>query len=256
MSLRILRALTAGTAFLLSANIYTVAAAELKISGAAAVAGNIVMPNKAAIETETGLTLNVTANGDGNGLMDLYAGKVDAAMVAAPIKVTEAALNKAKPDSVSTAGFEVTPVGAISISFIVNAANPVKSLTEAQLKDILTGKITSWKDVGGADKPILVVAEAAGFGTRSNIVASFLGGTEITDKARIMQALTQVGQVVGQAPDAIGYSNAASIKTAGAVAVVPGVEVKQSLGMATKGAPNADAKKLTEAMAKYGAALK
>ena len=256
MNLKTLRALTAGAAFLLSANVYTLAAAELKVSGAAAVAGNIVMPNKAAIEKETGLTLNVTANGDGNGLMDLYAGKVDVAMVAAPIKVTEAALNKAKPDSVSIAGFEVAPVGAIGISFIVNAANPVKSLTEAQLKDIFTGKITSWKDVGGADKPILVVAEAAGFGTRSNIVASFLGGTEITDKARIMQALAQVGQVVGQAPDAIGYGNAASIKAAGAVAVVPGAEVKQALGLATKGAPNADVKKLIEATAKYGAAVK
>src|SRR5665647_1013046 len=105
MNLKTLRALTAGAAFLLSANVYTLAAAELKVSGAAAVAGNIVMPNKAAIEKETGLTLNVTANGDGNGLMDLYAGKVDVAMVAAPIKVTEAALNKAKPDSVSIAGF-------------------------------------------------------------------------------------------------------------------------------------------------------
>jgi phosphate transport system substrate-binding protein len=255
MNLKTLRALTAGAAFLLSANVYTLAAAELKVSGAAAVAGNIVMPNKAAIEKES-LTLNVTANGDGNGLMDLYAGKVDVAMVAAPIKVTEAALNKAKPDSVSIAGFEVAPVGAIGISFIVNAANPVKSLTEAQLKDIFTGKITSWKDVGGADKPILVVAEAAGFGTRSNIVASLLGGTEITDKARIMQALAQVGQVVGQAPDAIGYGNAATIKGAGAVAAIPGVEVKQSLGLATKGAPNADVKKLIEATAKYGAAVK
>jgi phosphate transport system substrate-binding protein len=256
MPMKILRTLTAGAVCLMSAGICTPAAAELKVSGAAAVAGNIVMPNKAAIEQETGLTLTVTANGDGNGLMDLFSGKVDVAMIAAPIKITEAALNKAKPDSLNVAGFEVAPVGAIAISFIVNAANPVKSLTEAQLKDIFTGKITSWKDVGGADKPILVVAEAAGFGTRSNVVASLLGGAEITDKARIMQALAQVGQVVGQAPDAIGYGNAGSIKGAGAVAAIPGVEVKQALGLATKGAPNADVKKLIEATAKYGAALK
>ena len=170
MPLKIVRTLAAGAVCLMSANVCAFAAAELKVSGAAAVAGNIVMPNKAAIETESGLTLNVTANGDGNGLMDLYSGKVDVAMIAAPMKITEAALNKAKPDSLSIAGFEVANVGTIGISFITNAANPVKSLTEAQLKDIFTGKITSWKDVGGADKPILVVAEAAGFGTRSNIV--------------------------------------------------------------------------------------
>jgi len=238
---------------LLSANGFS-RAGELKVSGAAAVAGAIIMPNKAAIEKDTGLTLNIAVNGDGNGVKDLYAGKVDVAMIAAPIKITEGILNKASPGSVSVDGFEVAPVGAVAIKFIVNAANPTKSLTEAQLKDIFTGKITSWKDVGGADQPILVVAEAAGFGTRSNIVASMLGGTEITDKARIMQALAQVGQVVAQAPNAIGYGNAATIT--GAVAVIPGTEVKQVLALATKGAPNAEAKKLIEVAAKYGAEAK
>jgi phosphate transport system substrate-binding protein len=242
----------AGTAVLLSASALS-HAAELKVSGAAAVAAAIIMPNKAAIERDTGLTLNVAVNGDGNGVKDLYAGKVDVAMIAAPIKTTEAALNRMSPGSVSVDGFEVAPVGAITIKFIVNPANPVKSLTEAQLKDIFTGKITSWKEVGGADQPILVIAEAVGFGTRSNIVASMLGGAEVTDKARIMQALVQVGQVVAQAPNAIGYGNTATIT--GAVAVVSGTEVKQLLGLATKGAPNAEAKKLIEAAAKYGAAV-
>jgi len=125
-------------------------------------------------------------------------------MVAAPIKITEAVLNKAYPGSISIAGFEVAPIGALSIRFMVNAANPVKSLTDAQIKDIFTGKIMSWKDVGGADKPILVVAEAPGFGARTNIVVSLLGSTEITDRARDMQSLAQVGQVVAQLPEAIG----------------------------------------------------
>ena len=253
MTLKLVTTLTSGAVLLLSANIYSASAAELKISGAAAVAGAIVMPNKAAIETETGLTLNVTVNGDGNGVKDLFAGKVDVAMIAAPIKVTESQLNKVSPGSVSVAGFEVAPVGAIGIKFAVNAANPVKTLTEAQIKDIFTGKITSWKEVGGADQPILVVAEAPGFGTRSNIVASLLGGAEITDKARVMQALVQVAQVVAQAPNAIGYGNSNTIKQ-GAV-VVPGTVVKQMLGVATKGAPNADVKKLIASMAKYGASV-
>jgi hypothetical protein len=50
------------------------AAAELRISGAATVARVIILPNQAAIEQETGVTLVVAANGDGNGLKGLYAG--------------------------------------------------------------------------------------------------------------------------------------------------------------------------------------
>lgn len=252
MLVKTLLTLAGSAAVLLSANTASLAA-ELKVSGAAAVAATIIMPNKAAIEKDTGLTLSVTANGDGNGLKDLHAGKVDVAMIAAPIKVTEAALNKASPGSLSVDGFEVASIGAIQIKFFVNAANPVKSLTVAQLNDIFSGKITSWKDVGGADQPILVVAEAAGFGTRSNIVASFLGGSEITDKARIMNALVQVAQVVGQAPTAIGYGNASTVTAA--VAVIPGAEVKQVLGLATKGAANADVKKLIAAATRYGVAV-
>jgi phosphate transport system substrate-binding protein len=249
------KALIAGTAVIaLLASTHILSAAELKVSGAAAVAGGVINPNKAAIEQETGLTLNITANGDGNGLKDLYAGKVDVMMVAAPLKATEAAINKSAPGSVSADGIEVAPIGVTTIRFIVNPANPVKALTEAQVKDIFTGKVTNWKDVGGADQPIIVVAEAPGLGTRTNVVASALGGADIVDKARIMQALVQVAQVVAQAPNAIGYGNAASITPA--VAVVSGAEVKQPLGLATKGAPSDDVKKLIAAVAKYGAAVK
>jgi phosphate transport system substrate-binding protein len=248
------RALSFAAGLLLATNLAALAGTELKVSGAAAVAGGIITPNKAAIEQESGLTLNLTVNGDANGLKDLYAGKTDVAMIAAPVKITADAINKANPGSISVTGFEVAPIGEISIRFVVNPGNPVKSLSEAQLKDIFSGKVTSWKEVGGAYQPIMVVAEAPGFGTRSNIVASLLGGSDITEKARIVQALVQVTQVVGQAPNAIGYGNAASIT--GAVAVIPGTEVKQSLGLATKGAPNADVKKLIDVTAKYGAAVK
>ncbi len=230
------------------------AGTTLKVTGAAAIGNTIVVPNKAAIESATGLSLDIAVNGDGNGLKDLVAGRSDVMMVAAPLKTTEDSINKAAPGSVSSAGLVMSPVGAISIKFIVNAGNPVKSLTPAQVKDILLGKVTSWKEVGGADQPIMVVAEQPGFGTRSNVEASFLGGAEITDKANARRALTEVAQVVSQAPNAIGYGSAASIKDG--VTVLPGAEVKQVIGFATKGAPSPDAKKLIDAAAKYSGAVK
>ncbi len=241
-------------ALMLSALALPVSAAELRVSGAATVAGGIITPNKAAIEQETGLTLVMAVNGDANGLKDLYAGRCDIAMVAAPMQLTEAAVNKANPGTLSIADFQLAPVGSVSIHFIVNAANPVKSLSAKQVHDILLGKITSWKDVGGEDAPIVIVAETPGLGTRTNIVASFLDGMEIAAGARTMQALVQVAQVVAQLPNAIGYGNAASIS--GNVAVLPGIEVKQALGLATKGTPGADALKLLAAVTKFGAAAK
>jgi phosphate transport system substrate-binding protein len=230
------------------------AAAELKISGAPAVAIPAIAPNKAAIEKETGLTLNMTPNNEVNGLNDLNAGKVDVAMLASPIKLTVANMNKANPGAISEGSFEVAPIGTLAIKFIVNPANPVKSLTDSQLKDIFTGKITSWKDVGGPDQPILLVAEVSGFPARADVEAFFLG-TEVNSKARLVQSVVQVAQVVAQAPNAIGYGNAASITSA--VAVIPGTaEIKMPLALATKGAPSAEVKKFIEVVAKFGAAVK
>jgi phosphate transport system substrate-binding protein len=254
MSLNPLKTLTVGAILLLSANGYALAGTELRISGGLSIASAIINPNKAAIEQETGLTLNVMVNNDGNGLMDLYTGKSDVAMLGASLQLSADALNKAKPGSIDTAGFVMTPVGTTSVMFIVNPTNPVKSLSQVQLKDIFTGKTTSWKDVGGPDQPIMVVTGGPTLGARVILVNEFFGGTEITDKARVVPTLIQIAQVVAQAPTAIGYGNNSSITSA--VAVIPGTESKQALSLVTKGPPTPDMKKFIEATAKYGALRK
>lgn len=244
----------AAAALLLTLAMPAFAGPELKVSGSATVAGKVVNAHKAAIEQETGLTINVTVNGDGNGLKDLAAGRSDIAMVAAPIKLTEETLNKANPGTLNVAGFEVVPVGNDSLRIIVNPANPVKALTSDQLRDIFVGKITSWKEVGGPDQPILVVSLTPGLGQHSNLVANLLNGAAVTEKARAMQALVQIAQVVAQAPNSIGYATSATVSEA--VAVIPGTEVKQTLALVTKGAPSAEAKKFIEATLKLASARK
>jgi phosphate transport system substrate-binding protein len=244
----------ASATFLLSSVTTPTWAADLRVNGAATIARVIIIPNQAAIEQETGLKLTVTVNGDGNGLLDLYAGRADVAMIAAPAKATEAVLNKTTPGAIVTEDFEMTPVGTAEIQFVVNPKNPVRTLSPDQLRDILTGKITSWKEVGGDDIPILVVAEVPGFGTHTNIVATFLNGTEFSPRARLMQALVQLVQVTAQAPGAISYGNSASIDDS--VAVLPGMQIKQELGLVTKGKPTPEEAKLIAAVAKYGMAAK
>lgn len=231
-----------------------VIAAELKVTGAAALANPVVLPNKAALETAAGVSLSVIVNGDGNGMKDLAGGKSDVMMVAAPLAATAAILNKAAPGSINAGDFQMHDVGSIAIRFIVNPANPVKSLSAEQMRNILTGQITNWKEVGGGDQPILVVAEPAGFGTRTNIEASFMNGTELTGKARLVQALVQVAQVVSQAPQAIGYGNAASITPA--VAVLPDLSVRQPLGYATRGPASPEVAKLIAATRGFAEAVK
>ena len=51
--------------------------------------------------------------------------------------------------------------------FIVNEENPVQSLTQQQLRDIYAGRITNWKDVGGADSPIVAFQRGVDSGSQT-----------------------------------------------------------------------------------------
>jgi phosphate transport system substrate-binding protein len=223
----------------------------IKLGGSAAVGKGVIIANQAAIEQESGLKLDVTVNGDANGLKLLNSGDVEVAMLGAPIEFSIKKLNEEAPGSVDPNAFVVSQIGSDSVKFIVNPNAPVKSLTEAQIKDIFTGKITSWKDVGGSDQPIIVVTGAPGLGARSIVVNLFLGGTDIVSGAREVQQLGQIAQVVAQAPTAIGFGNTGSITDA--VAVIPGVEAVTPLSLVTRGAPSANAQKLIDAATKVAA---
>ena len=68
---------------------------------------------------------------------------------------------------------ELTPIGREAFVFLVNKNNPVDNLSMAQLKDIYTGKITNWKQVGGANRPINVVQRNKGSGSQTTLEKLF-----------------------------------------------------------------------------------
>ena len=72
---------------------------------------------------------------------------------------------------------ELTPIGREAFVFLVNTKNKVDNLSMDQLKDIYNGKITNWKDVGGANRPINVVQRNKGSGSQTTLENLF--GTDI-----------------------------------------------------------------------------
>ncbi|WP_195268550.1 phosphate ABC transporter substrate-binding protein [Eubacterium sp. 1001713B170207_170306_E7] len=91
------------------------------------------------------------------------------------------------------------------IAVIVNDKNPVENLTKDQIKGIYTGKITNWKEVGGADRPIAVVSREDGAGTRT-AVEELLDFTEqLKPSATVKEGNGNVQSTVAANPNAIGY---------------------------------------------------
>ena len=107
-----------------------------------------------------GTSISVTGGGSGVGIAALFDGSTDIAMSSRSLKMDE----KMKFNATKKAYTE-TIIGWDALAVIVNPSNKVTKLTRQQLEDIFTGKITNWKQVGGADLKIVVYSRESSSGT-------------------------------------------------------------------------------------------
>ena len=99
-----------------------------------------------------------------------------------------------------------TQIAIDGIAVITNTANKVTNLTSEQVKDIFTGKITNWKEVGGEDAQIVVVSREDGSGTRDGF-QDILGfeSDELIKDAQICDGSGNVKSTVEGNENAIAY---------------------------------------------------
>jgi phosphate transport system substrate-binding protein len=98
------------------------------------------------------------------------------------------------------------PLGRFAVSPIVHPGNPVTNLSLAQLHDIYTGRIANWKDVGGPNQPIHIIAsEDAMAGVFQVWSAKVMGNGVVSPKAITVPA-SQIDDHVARDPLAIGYT--------------------------------------------------
>ncbi|MDH7498251.1 MAG: phosphate ABC transporter substrate-binding protein, partial [Syntrophomonadaceae bacterium] len=109
------------------------------------------------------------------------------------------------------------------IAVVVNPANKVDGLTAAQIKDIFLGKITNWKDVGGADAAITLVSREEGSGTRDGFEALVMNKEPVSDKAVVANSTGAVKTTVAGDVNAIGYMSMASLDKSVKALAVDGV---------------------------------
>ena len=91
------------------------------------------------------------------------------------------------------------------VTAIVNPGNTVKALSSEQLKAIYAGTITSWKAVGGEDRPINIYTRDKASGTRAVFWKKALAKGEISGKAQFVASNGAMKSAVANDPYAIGY---------------------------------------------------
>ena len=152
--------------------------------------------------------IQVTGGGSGVGIAALINGTTDIAASSRPIKTSETDKLKAR---FATTGYAV-PIARDGLSIYVNVANPVKELTIAQIRDIYTGRITNWSQVGGRNAPIILYSRENSSGTYTYFKDNVLLGKDFAPRAQTLQGTAAVVNAVARDANGIGYGGAAYAK--------------------------------------------
>ena len=103
------------------------------------------------------------------------------------------------------AGLTPKPIAYDAIAIVVNLGNPVSALTSEQVRAIFSGQITNWRQVGGEDRPIVIVTREEGSGTRGAFEEMLMKGERISDLALRQDSNGAVRVIVSSDRAAIGY---------------------------------------------------
>ena len=221
-------ALTAcgGSASSAAASSTSAAAGSTASSTAAALSGNVAtggstsMKNVIAAltegfaEVEPGVTVSYDPTGSGAGITGATDKTLDIGLSSRALKDDE------------KADVEGTTIALDGIAIIVNNASKVEDLTVDQLKQMFTGEITNWSEVGGGDGEIVLIGREAGSGTRDG----FESIVDVKDSCKYAQELTATGAVISAVeanPLAIGYASLSAVGDTVKMVTVGGVECSE-----------------------------
>ena len=149
-----------------------------------------------------GAKFDLESNGTGSGFSGLVAGACDIA--AASRVIIEGELEQARAHRVE---MNEHVIGSYSVAVVVNAASPVANLTKDQVRDLFTGQVQNWKEVGGPDAPVHLYI-------RDPVSGTYLGFQELAMENKPYAAgatkstsYAEIVQAVAGDPNGIGYAS-------------------------------------------------
>jgi len=154
------------------------------------------------------VTIQVMGGGSGVGIAALINGSTDICEASRQIKPSE--IDKLK-ERFNSPGVEI-PIARDGLSVYVNDDNSVTELTMDQLKQIYLGKVTNWKDVGGADARIIMYGRENSSGTYAFFRENVLANQDFAAQVQTLPGTAAVVNAVAKDNGGIGYGGAAYAK--------------------------------------------
>jgi phosphate transport system substrate-binding protein len=182
--------LTAGIAF----------AGNISINGSTTVLPIAQKVAEAYMKEHPEAKISISGGGSGNGIKALIDRTTNIANSSRTIKKEEAEMAKAKgsdPVEFIVAYDCIVPV--------VHPSNPIKDITVDQLKAMYKGEIRNWKELGGPNKPVVIISRDTSSGTYEVWEEKVMKKERVFPGALLQASNGAIVQAVSKNPNAIGY---------------------------------------------------
>jgi len=171
--------------------------ATVSVSGSTTVQPLAEKLAEAFMTENTGIRIDVQGGGSSVGVKAAGQGTSDIGMASREIKESELA---------EFPKLNVVVIARDGIAIVANADVTVSDLTVEQVRDIFSGKITNWKDLGGEDQNIIVVSREEGSGTRGAFEEMVMGEDALIAATAILQPSNgSIRTTVSTTPYSVGY---------------------------------------------------
>jgi len=166
------------------------------------------------------INVTVSESGSGNGAKGILNGTCDIGNMSRFMKDNEfkACVEKGVYPVAHAIALDGLPI-------IVHPSNPVKNLTIDQIRDIFTGKIKNWKEVGGADLAIVTISRDTNSGTYETFEGIIMHKEKIQEGCEYVGSNGQMRARVSSTPAAIGYAGIGFLDRTVKAVTVNGIEV-------------------------------
>ncbi len=156
------------------------------------------------MKEDSTISIQVTGGGSGTGIAAILNGTADVANISRDLKKRE--IEKAEELGIDPI---LHPVALDGIAIIVHPSNPVDTLSIGQIKDIFSGQINNWKEVGGKNSQIVLYGRENSSGTYEYFKSVILNSREekrdFATSTQVLQGTSSLAEAVSLDQRGIGY---------------------------------------------------
>jgi phosphate transport system substrate-binding protein len=210
---------------------------QILVQGSTTFSRRVMEPHQAEIEAKSGHRLTIIPNKSLPGLTALLEGRAHLAMISAPLEQEIGLLRTSHP-GLPFDRLRAFEISRTRVSVVIHDSNPVRKIALGQLAEVLQGRITNWKALGGPDLPIRVVLVGGGGGVTAAVEAALLDGQPPAAPSMLaVKTPVQLVQVVEQERGAIGFAQLALSKQRKNAELATDKPIEQVLTLVTLGEP-------------------